>query len=564
MRRSLPALALFAAVLPPILAQQDGGQPPAVEIVPVHALVLPQPGQQPIPFGNLLHRWTEPQQFLAEWSEPRHLLGEDTLVELLDVLHGRSGVAGELSIQVRAGTAWLHGDRAEVVASARKHLLHGLALLTRPVQVEAILCAHTGEPLPTILAPEQLAATLAASPPLWRSRAICTGHGRVQLRSMLTAPYVRDVRAEVAQGSAASVPETDDLLDGVAVGIDVEALAGTDDLVLFTQFALSARVDEVAVQAGRNPKRSNIDLPVLDSAWGTASGRIPPGGALAITVGGTEATGPQRVLLLTARWQVPPVERRLGQATVLPIGALLSNDLAHAAGTPTRVVCEELYFERQGASDEGWPLMERDQLYELVRSTLGDAFDEAGGEVRYGRDHLLLIGTPEQAASVEALLVSLQERWIRNGTVLASVRPAADAASPPIHQVAIPALRSRQHVVWRGREATTVSAMNVAIAQESSMYDPMTQFVQSGLWVTGAVEGDGEQAFADLIVQVRSASPARRRGLEPAVPDDLFLVDGGIASWRHRAAPPRQPLELGNGPQGPRGGPTVVWLHCPR
>src|SRR5207247_1244132 len=138
---------------------------------------------------------------------------------------------------------------------------------------------------------------------------------------------------------------------------------------------------------------------------------------------------------------------------------------------------------------------------------------------------------------VEAFLVALQDRWIVNGAVRATAAwRDTDAATPPLHDVTMPMLQGRTGVLFRGRETTSLAAMNLEVAQEASIHDPKIDLVQSGLWLRVRLSPGAPAPHAELSLLLRQAGEPRRRPLEPARIGDLHLIDVDVASWEHQGS----------------------------
>jgi hypothetical protein len=70
------------------------------------------------------------------------------------------------------------------------------------------------------------------------------------------------------------------------VALEVHALTSSQDLVLLAKFARGQRRGEPRALLDGNAQHSALDVPDLDSLFGTMSGRIQSGGAIALCASG--------------------------------------------------------------------------------------------------------------------------------------------------------------------------------------------------------------------------------------------------------------------------------------
>jgi hypothetical protein len=357
---------------------------------------------------------------------------------------------------------------------------------------------------------------------------------------------------EIAQQSSASYPVLDAFFEGTAVALEVHSLASSQDLVLYAQFACGQRRGEPRALLDGNALHPALDVPDLDAMFGTMSGRIASGGAIALCASGHTAGGPQRVLLLSARYSTPPVDASLGGTALLPISALTSNALHVHARTPPityRIEQENEYGVNVDESDQiPWGRVDTDVLMTMVRRVLGDEFENQGGSLSHSGPFLLIHGTRPQQGAVEALLSALQDRILVNAALRATA--VWSEGGTALHDVTMPMLQGRSGLLFRGRETTSLADMGLEVAQEASLHDPKIDLVQSGLWLRMRLTPGTPAPHAELSLLVRQASESRRRPLEPARIGDLHLIDVDVASWEHQGALfPDRDLELGDGPQ---------------
>lgn len=497
------------------------------------------------PFGSLLTRMRQQVDFLAT-DEVEPLSGEH-VVEILHRMNEAAVERSKLEIERHGGNLVLRGESA-AVAAALQTLDRLTAVAAVPLLVQASLHAIGDVLPPTVLGAEDLARFRASHPSLWSAAAVTRPGGPVALGQSQRVPYVRDINVEIAQRSEAAVPVRDELVEGIALAVAPHTLAASADLVAFVQFAVGQRRDETRTYHTNNRNHPALDQPELDSCFGTAAARIPAGGALAITVSGSALDGPRWTLLVSVRVTAPPPDPDIGGGRLLPVSALASAALGTGSPPPAGTI---LFDPDPQAYLHDLMLTPDDQQAALGIHALTEMLLAAIGTEELSCDHcggfLLVRGGREQTAAAERLLAALQDRLLVNDSLRATI--ASPDAAGPMHQVAMPMLRERTHLLWRGRETTAVGTMNLEVAQQAKIHDPVVQLLQHGLWLRARSSHADPTAHLELLAQLQTIGPIRRRGLDPAQIGDLQLRDVATAQWSHHGpVASGSELDLGDGP----------------
>ena len=171
---------------------------------------------------------------------------------------------------------------ADLVERTRDLIHEASQILGRPVQVElAVWDAASGDTPSTTLDANGYAEFVANRSPLWRAISSASAGRPVAMEHMTWSRYVRSIAIEIAQKKSVSNPVTDLYGEGGSANVRAFSLVGTDDFAVHMQFAIAARRGPIGALQTGTPPTADIELPQLDSYFGTCSGRIPNGGALA-------------------------------------------------------------------------------------------------------------------------------------------------------------------------------------------------------------------------------------------------------------------------------------------
>jgi hypothetical protein len=415
------------------------------------------------------------------------------------------------------------------------------------VQIE--LCvwdAADREPAAAVLDPAAFTRFAGKREPLWRC--VTTTHLGIAaaLEHMRWSRYIGDIDVEVAQKQVMSDPVERAYGEGVEAVVHPFALIGSDDCVLHVQFALAQRRGPVRSVATGVTNAPEIELPTLETAFGTCSGRIANGGALAATLRGHASTGAQHIVTIRATSTTPPANAIHDGTLVLPVGALTSDGLT----VPARPYAGFHEPIEPGETHPGHDHVDADTLQNLLRADLGDAVDQLG--LRCTGGFLIAHGTPELLARVETSLRHLQDVLIRTVAVqhTSLLKPIGDDAAAPapgIQDLVVPTLAGRELVVARCLETPVLAGIQVEIAAEAGILDPIVQLAQSGCWLRARVAPDGEAMHLQLTLLDRNV----------ATPNTRSVMPGGILmateTWQGRgnhAGPVANgaTVDLGDGP----------------
>ena len=195
----------------------------------------------------------------------------------------------------------MFGEPAAVART--KQLIEAASnLLARPVRLELTVWDAAGrETPPAVLDRAAMQRLRATGSPLWQAVATGTSADLISIERMTWSRYVRSIEVEVATKMSMSGPSTDRYGEGVHAVTRVHSLMGEDSFAVMAQFALGQRRGVPRTVHTGHPGGTDIELPQLESYFGTFSGRVANGGALAVTMRGDAAAGGQIVLTLQGR-----------------------------------------------------------------------------------------------------------------------------------------------------------------------------------------------------------------------------------------------------------------------
>lgn len=542
------AILLAVCPVPSFCAQQD--KPPVSEVFSLQHLIGNDPGQATPPWGSLLRRMEQPQCDMLGAAEPTEGFSADDAIGLLRELESDALENARLEV-IGVGDSLVAAGDPAVVARLREHVKAATQLLARPLQIEFAVWDGTDRETPAaFLGPADFGRFAANRTPLWRSIAT-TRHGRaVALERMRWSRYVRDIDVEIAQKQTMSYPVTNQHADGGHAVVRPHLLTGSDEVVLHVQFAVAQRRGVVrSLQTGMTGA-SDIDLPALETAYGVCSGRVPNGGALAVTLRGNPATGGQLVLTVRVTGRTPPAGAPMQDLGLYPCGAITTQALLQSVEPPPDRDPDEV---SPGESHEGFGHLPEDILVQFLRAGLGADGDADGVSVRCKAGYVVVRGPTQLLAKVETLMRGLQDRLLRNATVVhRAPMSTADASGAPgtsmLHELALPTLLGRELIVARCLETNIVADIFAEIAQEAGILNPKIDVLQSGSWLRARLSPLGDAMSVRLLVQDRYAPLPTARSVMPGggvlMPTEagksLAAHDGIVANG--------QAIEHGDGP----------------
>ena len=530
--------ALFAACL----AAAPLSQGPTIDVLSLRHLTLAPTAPTTTPWGTFLKMPEGAFDLLATREEP---LGIDAITQ---VLQYPALPEEHLRLAIEEGSVIAIG-RQQDVQQLRERLQTLSALLARPCRIElAVWDLTDGETPQPFLDASQLQNFTAKRQPLWRC-ATATHCGRpAVLERLRWTNYVRELHGMVAQKQSLTHPGIASFGEGGQAVVQVHSLVGSDDVVVHLQFAVAQRRGVVrSLQTGL-PGAADIEMPLLETSYGAASGRIPNGGALAITLRGHAVSGSQ--LVLTCRADCAPMPLDAGRELGLfPLGAMTSAALTQpavlASGSPDDLLGslgdQALHFGR----------LTTDRVLELV----GLAVDNGEVPIEMIGEYLFARGTGEQRVRVENLLRGLQEQLIRNASMqhLAMLAPGDNAVTGApsqavLHELTLPTLVGRQVIAVRMLETTTVHRLVGQIAQEASLLEPIIATVQSGTWLRACLLPNGKALHLDATIRCSHAPLPATRTVMPGG-GVLMPLDASTRSIQHAdSLAAGKPTEHGDGP----------------
>ncbi|MFY9344252.1 MAG: hypothetical protein WAT39_17305 [Planctomycetota bacterium] len=506
--RLLPCLASIAALAATARAQEAA----ATEVFPLYHLAGAVTPPAVPPWGSLLRFPTADTRVDLLDAEQNSSFSAETVRGLLHELHSEAMDAGTLQLLANGPALLASGPAAEVARIAER-LRTGAALVARPLRIEVAEWDGADREAPAaVLGAVEFQRFTGNREPMWRSVAT-TRHGvAVALERMRWARYVRDIDVEVAQKQTMTHPVTDAFGEGGHALVRPFALVGADEFALHVQFAVSRRRGVVRTLPTGMVDAAELELPALESDWGCCSGRVPNGGALALTLKSQVACGGSRILTVRVVAPTPPANPIQGGLAILPCGALTSTGLARSLPAP------DLRGNNvdEPESHPGCGHVPPEALLELMRQALGELAEAT--PVQCGAGYLLARGEPAALARCEAALRALQNRLVRTVTVAqtATLKPVeSDAAAPPLHELVLPTLFGRQLLASHCFETNVVAEVNCAIAQEAGVLDPEVATLQSGAFLRARVAPADDGMHLQLVVDHRHALPPAARAVMP-------------------------------------------------
>ncbi|MFN3240749.1 MAG: hypothetical protein ACE37K_04465 [Planctomycetota bacterium] len=439
----------------------------------------------------------------------------------------------------------------DVVQAIERRLGEGAAILARPVQVEFAVWNTDRLPPGTTLTAEDYADFAAGREPNWRAVGTARPGQPIALEHMTWTRYVRGIEVEVAQKIDVSRPATSRFGEGGHVGVRAYSLIGSDEFALHLQFAVAdQRGGLITLKTGKQGA-ADIELPLLESYFGTCSGRVGNGGALAITMRGNPAAGGNVVLTLRAHSDAPKGSLSGGRAALLPIGALTTSALDHVTNIP-RVDRDPDDTDLTDFDERPvFGQLPRDQLTEMVESVLGNAEDDY--TLHLGGGYLFVHASADAIGGVRALLQQLQDDMIRNVEIEHRASTVGDGSQPMLHELRVPTLLGREANAFRLFETNVVSDVYVEVAQEAGSLEPRVRLMQSGTWLRSRVVPAGQGLHLDLDVQCTVAPMPQMRSV---MPDGGVLMQARVASARvdyQGTVQVGRTLPHGDGPDLPGG-----------
>ena len=553
-------LALCAGLLPAVLFQLPGAapqQPPLPAILDLRPLQWHAAAVAPPPFYSLLDRDAPRVSLLADDSLEPGLSGDD-VGSLLHMLHGAALEAEHSSLRIDGDTALLQADAKDLPALLRD-LQQLQRIVTQPIELRAALYElGDAEDPPPVLDAAALAATLAQRRPLWSATQRARSGGRVEFGRERWNSYIGGVEVEVACKIASARPVVRQYFTGVRLSVVPHLLSAGDDVVLHCQFAVG-QAREVRRQPTGFADQASLDIPVLEQSAGACSGRVDAGGALAIRFGGAAAGGGRFLLTLSARRLGPRQDPHLGDAVVLPVGALVSMALQQPGDEP----CFDVHLEREEVDHTprfGTGGLDADALQGMLADNDAFAADSAFLQMH---GHCWLFAR-DDAAGLERLtdmLRALEDRLLQNAGVAVDVTlgeamgagafapSTQDSSARTLHAVSLPTLLGRTVSCCRGIETRIAKELAIEVADSIQIQHPYTVSQTEGLYLQAVVSPSESDPQVDLRTTLCLQSLELPRQIESggllSLPRPELARLQCIGAWTAG-----QPLALGEGPRG--------------
>jgi hypothetical protein len=537
-----PLSLLLFALLGSLAMAQDQR---AAFLVPLQALLHRPLSTAPLPWATLLRPPTEVAVNLVQ------LDGSDPFANLeSEWLDPRLRDSEGLALQ-REGDQLLLVGTDPALSSARDRALAVLDLLSREVRVEFAGWDASDRDTPSPVLTANDYATFAANrTPLWHCSSTLRVGGSTQLQRWRWTTYARGVDLGIAKDAVVAVPAISTFGDGGLAALLVFGLTGVDDLVVHLQYAAAQRRGLVRTQPTGTATGNEIDLPVLESYFGTASALVANGGAMAITLRGHASTGGQLVLTLRVTASPAKGEAARNQG-VFPIGAL-----SHPALTQGATWEHSPGDQWDGSFVVGEPrfgtgAIGHEHLHDLLSSMAGLGPDE--GQLKFAADHVFVYAPPAERQRVEAALRELQQRQLRTVSVqhtgsLTAPEPGASSTSVPLFDLVGPTLLGRRTFASRCLETNAIRHPEEEVAEGTFATRPAVEPLQSGLWTSTCVTSFGERLLVDTELHCAVAATPLTR-IAAATGAVFSTVERSGRDAAHRgSATLGKPIDHGDGP----------------
>ena len=525
---------MLTITLPIVLALSAPQEPKTTtQLVPLQHICTNELEQDGLPWGSLM-RWRH--NLRADLVLGDDGLGAITPDAIVEALYGFAAEAIDeerLFLQAIDNNLLVVGDPT-LVARVRQHIQEAAGILARPMQVElAVWDAADREAAATILDKQAFAEWAANRTPLWRAVSTANAGQPLIIENMTWSRYVRGIEIEVAQKKTMTSPSTDRYGQGGAAMVRAYSLVGSSDFAVHMQFAAASRHGTVNTLQTGMPGAPDIELPRLDSFFGTCSGRIANGGALATTMQGNAVSGGQITVTLRIVSSDAPAPLSDPRTALIPVGALTSEGLNYQAALPD-VHAEDGLLSIEQESSYG--CIPSDNLQDLIAGVLAAADEEGDHELKLGGGYLFLRSSQGGIQRARELIQTLQDNMLRNVEIRHSGElqslpgdPANATFRPELHTLTVPTLLGREAAVYRLHETNIVANIFVEVAPEAGSLVPSMQLLQSGTWFRARTVPVGESLHANLdLLSVIAPIPAMRS----VMPGGGVLMQAQVSSTR--------------------------------
>ncbi|MFT4842398.1 MAG: hypothetical protein ACJA0V_000284 [Planctomycetota bacterium] len=525
---------MLTIVLPAALAlSAPQGPETTTQLMPLQHICTHEFDTNGLPWGSLMRLRHNLKADLVRSDDG---LGPITPDAINDALYGfvaEAIDAEQLFLQTIDNNLLVVGE-PQLVARVRKYIAEAAGILARPMQVE--LCvwdAADREPCSSILDQQAFNDFAANRTPMWRAVSTASAGQPLIMESMKWSRYVRGIDIQVAQKKTMTSPATDHYGEGGSTMVHAFSLIGSSDFAVHMQFAVGNQPGVVNKLQTGMPGAPDIELPRLDSFFGTCSGRIPNGGALATSLHGNAASGGQITVTLRVTSTGSPAPLTDQRAALLPVGALISDGLNYQAALPD-VHSEGGQISIEQASSHG--RIPSDNLQDLIAGVLAAADEEGDHEIKIGGGYLYMRASQQGIQRAQQLIQTLQDELIGNVEIRHSAhlhalpgQPGNTTTRAMLHSLTLPTLLGREAAVYRLHETNIVANIFVEVASEAGSLAPSIELLQSGTWFRARVVPVGESLHASVdLLSVIAPIPAIRS----VMPGGGVLMQAQISSAR--------------------------------
>ncbi|MFT4513402.1 MAG: hypothetical protein ACI91B_002104 [Planctomycetota bacterium] len=525
---------MLTLVLPAVLALSAPQEPKTTtQLLPLQHICTNEFDETGLPWGSLMRFRETLEADLVLSNDGLGAITPDAIVETLYGFAAEELDEERLFLQPIDNNLLVIGE-PQLVARVGKYINEAAGILARPMQVE--LCvwdAADREACGSILDKMAFADFTANRTPMWRAVSTTNAGQPLIIENMKWSRYVRGIEIEVAQKKTMSSPATDRYGEGGSAMVRAYSLIGSSDFAVHMQFAVGNRHGVVNTLQTGMPGAPDIELPRLESFFGTCSGRIPNGGALAASMLGNAVSGGQITVTLRVLSSDSPQPLTDKRAALIPVGALISEGLNYQAALPNvHSDSNELSIEQESSFGR----IPSDNLQDLIAGVLAAADEEGEHEIKIGGGYLYIRASQQAIERARQLLQSLQNDMIRNVEIRHTAElhtlpeEAGSKATPSmLHSLTLPTLLGREAAVYRLHETNIVANIFVEVAPEAGSIAPSMQLLQSGAWFRARAVPIGEALHASLdLLSVIAPIPAMRS----VMPGGGVLMQAQVSSTR--------------------------------
>jgi hypothetical protein len=474
-----------------------------IEVLPLqHFFSDRSPKPHAIPWKTLLTRRSSEEHYVIDAiydANKTNSLSPEIIVDLV------SSFAGEEQLYLQPiGSNLLAVGTPETSQRAKSLLDAASRVMAHSIEVEfAAWDANLAETPPPIMGAEDYAIFANKHTPLWRSRNMSTAGRPLAIEHIKRSSYIRSIDVEVAQKQAITSPMTEIFSEGGCANVRAFSLIDTNDFAVFMQFAASTMSGNVVKLNTGMPETANVELPHLNSYFGTCSGRIPNGGALATSMIGDSISGGSITLTMRVTSKLSPQRKQLVEEssekksmTIFPTGVITTASLSRSLTLPP----SPPYYHRHDATitaETSYGSIPQDRLHDLLLEVVHATDSDAELHVHDG--YVYILGSQTSIGIAQQLLLSLQSQATQNAQVThEAICNAANKGAHNLFKLRFSTLLGREAFIYRIRETNVIGDIYSEIASEASSLRPQTQLMQSGTWLRTRVTPMGKSLYVDM------------------------------------------------------------------